>query len=290
MFGFQLLAAGAISAGALAGPVGGNGDNHCHLTWDKQCCPVPGCNVSVAPGVLTICNDKSAPAEFIWDLTDVSGLGLTFMPASGFTGLNPGECIDLPITVMCPPNFPLGSSANYMATVTKLGTNEVFSCLGNVRNASDFKINPPVPVVTVGIPSNPSVPAPRSNIRMSIDNIGSSGQDGVSLYIVPMGGFAVSPPVLMLPPIAQGASISDCRYDAFFDITFLRGAPPQHLMGDILYMLDNDGDGNPDTVIGSQTVRGEPFTAPCPGDINGDGVVDTADLGILIGAFGTLCF
>jgi len=27
----------------------------------------------------------------------------------------------------------------------------------------------------------------------------------------------------------------------------------------------------------------------CPGDINGDGVIDTADLGILIGAFGTSC-
>ena len=32
---------------------------------------------------------------------------------------------------------------------------------------------------------------------------------------------------------------------------------------------------------------GAPFTASCPADINGDGVVDTADLGVLIGAFGT---
>ena len=29
--------------------------------------------------------------------------------------------------------------------------------------------------------------------------------------------------------------------------------------------------------------------APCPSDINGDGVTDTADLGLLIGAFGTMC-
>ena len=28
---------------------------------------------------------------------------------------------------------------------------------------------------------------------------------------------------------------------------------------------------------------------PCPGDINGDGIVDTADLGILIGSFGSMC-
>ena len=29
------------------------------------------------------------------------------------------------------------------------------------------------------------------------------------------------------------------------------------------------------------------LTPPCPGDINGDGVIDTADLGLLIGGFGT---
>ena len=29
------------------------------------------------------------------------------------------------------------------------------------------------------------------------------------------------------------------------------------------------------------------FTPPCPGDLNVDGVIDTADLGILLGQFGT---
>ncbi|MCB9838434.1 MAG: hypothetical protein H6813_03770 [Phycisphaeraceae bacterium] len=288
MIGIHFFAAGALGAASLAGPAG-MGTNTCHLTWDKQCCPVPGCATSIAPGVLTICNGKDVGAEYNWTLTDISGMGLSFMPSSGFTGLNPGECIDLPFTVICPPNFPLGSVADYEARVTKVSTGETISCFGNVRNMSDFKIDPPVPVVPVAVPADISVPAPRTEVRLSVSNIGSSGKDGVSLYVVPMGQFAVDPPVLPLPPIAAGASISDCRYEVFFDISLLRGAPPQQTMGDVLYMLDTTGDGVADTVIGSQTVRGVPQAAPCPGDLNGDGVVDTADLGILLGAFGTLC-
>ena len=284
----SVLTAGAIGAATLAGPVGG-GSNSCHLTWDKQCCPVPGCDVSVAPGVLTICNDKSQGAEFTWVLSDPFGMGLTFQPSNGFTGLAPGECIDLPFTIICPPGFPAGAVADYEATVTKVGTNEVFGCFGSVRNDSDLKIGNPVPVVEVEIPPSPILAGPRTNVRMSVDNLGSSGKDGVSLYIVPMGGFGVSPAVLPLPPIAEGASISDCRFDVFFDIS-LRGDPPQQtVMGDILYMLDTDGDNVGDQVIGSQTVRGIPQAAPCPGDINNDGVIDTADLGILIGNFGLMC-
>jgi hypothetical protein len=247
--------------------------------------------VSTAPGVLTICNEKDTGAEFNWVLNDISGMGLTFMPASGFTGLNPGECIDLPFTVICPDPFPLGSVADYEVVITKVGTNEVFGCFGNVRNSSEFKIDPPGdPVIDVAIPASPLLPPQRSEVRMSVSNLGSSGKDGVRLHIVPMGGFAVAPSFLDLPPIAEGASISDCRFDVFFDI-ILRGGPPQtQVMGDILYMLDTDNDGVGDLVIGSQTVRGVPAGAPCVGDLNGDGVIDTADLGILLGVFGTSCF
>jgi len=287
-----LFLSGAVSAAAIAGPGGADDRNHCHLTWDKQCCPVPGCDVSVAPGVLTICNDKSAGAEFQWELIDVSGLGLQFMPASGFTGLNPGECIDLPFTVVCPADFPLGSVADYQAIVTKVGTNEVFDCFGNVRNVSMLKIDPPGdPVIDVTIPADATAPAPRSEVRMSVSNLGSSGKDGVRLHIVPMDQFIVEPQFLDLPPIPQGSSISDCRFDVFFDIdTGRRGLqPPLQVMGDILYMLDTDNDGVGDLTIGSQTVRATPAGPDCPTDINGDGVTDTADLGILIGAFGMMC-
>ena len=296
----SILAAGAINAAA----VGQVGENYCHLTWDKQCCPVPGCNVSIAPGVLTICNEKPEPAEFTWVLTDVSGLGLQFMPSSGTSGPGnspfgvPSTCVDIPFTVICPPNFPVGSVADYQATVTKVGTMETFTCFGNVRNVSDWKLDPVGdPVIDVSIPVDATQPAVSSRGGLSVSNIGSSGKDGVSITPVVMGPFRVEPSQLVIPPITPGSSFTvDSFFDVFYEIqtpqSLTRGAPPQSNIGDILFMIDTDvpPDGIADTVIGSQTVRGVPSVAPCPGDINNDGVVDTADLGILIGAFGTFCF
>jgi hypothetical protein len=65
-----VIVAGAVNAVV----VGRIGENDYHLTWDKQGCPVPGCNVSIAPGILTICNGKRDPAEIMWELIDVSAV------------------------------------------------------------------------------------------------------------------------------------------------------------------------------------------------------------------------
>jgi len=56
---------------------------------------------------------------------------------------------------------------------------------------------------------------------------------------------------------------------------------------------DVNADGIDDLIIGSRggksyVVFGKASSAPLPGDINGDGIVDTADLGILIGQFGMM--
>ncbi|MCB9838435.1 MAG: hypothetical protein H6813_03775 [Phycisphaeraceae bacterium] len=289
----SIVAASALNAAV----VGQTGENYCHLTWDKQCCPVPGCDVGIAPGILTICNEKPDAAEFMWQLVDVSGMGLQFMPASGIAA--PGNtptgvvepCIDIPFTVICPPNFPLGGVADYQAIVTKISTGETFTCFGNVRNVSDWKIDTTGdPVIDVPMPRPGDVATPvRANLTVS--NIGSSGKDGVTIFAVPMGGFDVMPSQLFIPPTPPGTQFA---VDSFFDICYgqnSRGViPGQSMMGDVLLEIDTTGDGLPDTVIGSLTVRAlPPSSAPCPGDLNGDGVVDTADLGILLGAFGTLC-
>lgn len=290
----SIVLASAVNASAVAQ----SGENYCHLTWDKQCCPVPGCDVSIAPGVLTICNEKPNPAEFTWELIDVSGMGLQFMPQNGIarpgnspTGA-PETCIDIPFTVICPPNFPLGAVADYQAIVTKVGTNETFTCFGNVRNVSEWKVDPiGDPVIDVPVLADPTAAADPVRVQLHVSNLGSSGKDGVRISATPMGDFDVLPAQIVIPPIAPGSSYS---VDSFFDIVYRvdgsRGMPPAPgLMGDILFKIDTDNDGVDDTVIGSMTVRGVPQAAPCPGDINGDGVIDTADLGILIGVFGTLC-
>ena len=290
-----LFIAGAVSALVSTGVPPGPAGNYCHLTWDKQCCPVPGCNVSIAPGILTICNEKPDPAEFSWELIDTSGLGLQFLPQSGIA--SPGNspigaptiCIDIPFTVICPPNFPVGSVATYEARIIKVGTNEIFSCSGNVVNHSDWKIDPAgTPVIDVLIPVDATQEPVPSRGQLVVSNIGSSGKDGVSIDLMPMGPFTVVPNRLNIPPIPPGGSWS---VDSFYHVTFdfARRGTGQSEMGDILFLIDTTGDGVGDTVIGSQTVRGLPTPASCASDINGDGVTDTADLGILIGRFGTFC-
>lgn len=284
----SIILASAVNASAVAQ----SGENYCHLTWDKQCCPVPGCDVSIAPGVLTICNEKPEQAEFTWELIDVSGLGLQFMPQNGVaeprnspTGMAE-PCIDIPFTVICPPNFPLGSVADYQAIVTKVSTGETFTCFGNVRNVSEWKVEP-IGDPVVDVPVGPVATPVRAQLVVS--NIGSSGKDGVRISATPMGSFDVQPAQIQIPPIAPGTSYA---VDSFFDITYRidRGMPPAPgLMGDILFKIDTDGDGIDETVIGSMTVRGVPTVGPCVGDINGDGVIDTADLGLLVGVFGTAC-
>jgi hypothetical protein len=300
MFATSLVVSGAIGAAVFAGTPGGTGENYCHLTWDKQCCPVPGCNVSIAPGVLTICNEKPDPAEFHWELIDTSGMGLQFMPQSGIAAPGnspfgiPTTCIDIPFTVICPPNFPVGSVADYQAIVTKVGTGETFTCFGNVVNHSEWKLDTPGdPVIDVAVPA-PGETAEPTRGQLVVSNIGSSGKDGVSIYPEPMGPFNVAQSRIDIPPIPPGTSFS---VDSFFDVTYQvspqllsdRGGPLQDTMGDILFKIDTTGDGVGDTVIGSVTVRGVPGAAPCVGDLNGDGIVDTADLGILLGRFGFPC-
>jgi len=293
-----LCATGAVTAAATAGTPGGTGENYCHLTWDKQCCPVPGCDVSIAPGILTICNEKpnSDPNDvYIWELIDTSGMGLQFMPQSGearpggnAAGIGgDGPCIDVPFTVICPPQFPTGSVADYQAIVTKASTGEQFTCFGNVVNHSDWKLDTTGdPVIDVPVITDATAEPIPARAHLVVSNIGSSGKDGVSIDLQPMGPFQVNPPRLQIPPIPPGSSWA---VDSFFDIAYdlgRRGLNEDN-MGDILFLIDTDGDNVGDTVIGSLTVRGVP--APCPTDINGDGVVDTADLGLLIGAFGMMC-
>jgi len=290
----SMILASAVNASAVAQ----TGENYCHLTWDKQCCPVPGCDVSIAPGVLTICNEKPDPAEFTWELIDVSGMGLQFMPQNGVAAPGnspigiPETCIDIPFTVICPPNFPLGSVADYQAIVTKVGTNETFTCFGNVRNVSEWKVDPVGdPVIDVPVATAPGQNVGGARAQLVVSNIGSSGKDGVRIVAAPMGDFSVQPAQLDIPPIPPGTSYAvDSFFDIFYTIDGSRGMPPAPgLMGDILFKIDTDGDGDAETVVGSMTVRGVPTADDCPGDINGDGVVDTADLGILIGTFGSLC-
>ena len=79
------------------------------------------------------------------------------------------------------------------------------------------------------------------------------------------GGFADKQVFEVNAPSAGALSLADLNGDGYFDSVNANDAN----MGSVSILINTTGD------------------APCIPDLNGDGVVDTADLGLLISAFGT---
>jgi len=116
-------------------------------------------------------------------------------------------------------------------------------------------------------------------------------------------GFDVNPPSTGWT-VLDDMPANTWQVDSFFDINYrieFQGCPGSLLEGlsgttELVVRFTTDlcpADLNNDGVIDTADLGiliGN-FGGPGPlGDINGDGVVDTADLGILIGQFGQLCF
>jgi len=281
---FIACCAFALGAGlntpAPASAQGGTQGNFCHLQWDIPCCPDP-CGGGFATVMLTICNYKAAGAEFEFHMNGPAGV--MFMPQVGFVGVASGDCIDIPITVKCPPG--LGGFV-FSATVIKVGTPETSFCEGSIRDTGGIKGIPLPPVVDapagvpVRVPVMVQLPA---TFRPAFFDI---------FYRASMqpSPFQVNPPMtrLSLNGLPPGEPVLvDSFFDIFYEIDFARGGPIGPEVGDILIEADLDGDGLTEP-IGSLTVRGVPRA--CLGDMNGDGIVDTGDLGILISLFGQSCF
>ena len=98
------------------------------ITQAAHCCPPPfSSNATLA---LTICNNGSAVQQFTWSIAGaipsvtcpVPLTPANFAPnAGGPLSLNPGQCITIPITVLCNSVAPMaGSSGCYVATVNNL--------------------------------------------------------------------------------------------------------------------------------------------------------------------------
>lgn len=271
LFGCAALAiAGALGAATPAQA------NFCHLSWDVPCMPGP-CGAGTAVVTLTICNTKQQVFDYQWTMKGPAGV--IFMPPAGIVGLAPGECIDIPITVTCPPGL---TSFIFSANITKFGPppNEMFSCQGSIISTGPVKVTPVDPVIDVPADLARRIvvivaPQPSPTMPAFFD-----------IFVEVMGPFMVQPPMrrIMIP---TGGMAIDSFFDVFVDLSPTdRGAPPP--MGDAIFMVDSNGDGAPDMIVGSAGLRAQ--ATACATDLNGDGVTDTADLGLLLDNFGQMCF
>jgi hypothetical protein len=116
-----------------------------------------------------------------------------------------------------------------------------------------------------------------------------------------LGGYTDAGNNTPVAPIFVNAAGSDYRLDAGssgidmgdLNVYFSCGGGIEDLNGDVRIINDP---ATPDTgSVGSSLDAGAyehqtlNVDVVCTGDLNGDGVIDTADLGILLGVFGTNC-
>ncbi len=231
---------------------------------------------------LTICNCTDIPSGYEFLMKSAIS-GVTFSPPSGGVMLQPGECIDIDITVYC-PNVAL-EGIEIFANVSNLTTGSAMQCPGLVKPVQSFKVTPTDPVIVTPLPTLPT-PVP---VSLVISNIGSTGKDGVEISWSVMGaGFDPCPDNLCVL-VAQGQTmvvnatvILDPLPNSVTEGGGLPGAPRTAA---VLISWDDDGDGVPE-VNSSVNLRFE--GAACAGDLNGDGIVNGADLAGLLANWG-LC-
>ncbi|MEC9372693.1 MAG: hypothetical protein VYC34_02580 [Planctomycetota bacterium] len=272
---------GRILVAAAASAVGfGNvaSADFARLPWDVPCCFICDCPFGIASVNLTICNCTDVPATYTWNLKDAPGgpMGLLqFNPPQGTVMLPPGECTNIPITICCSPNLQIGFPAVYQVNVVNQTTGNTFSALGSVVFTGQTKLEACDPTV----PVEPGVPALGGFVATNM-----SGQPAdIFVQFEAMGGLPVeiSPREvqLTLPPKGDAITIP-----LQFLVEGTRRGDGQPQFIDVLASWDQNGDGVPEvgSSIGLRIVAGD----PCPADLNGDGLVNAADLGGLLGAWG----
>jgi len=247
----------------------------CHLSWDIPCCPIPGTNFGVADVVLTICNCTDIKSNYRFTMK-TTAQDVTFVPSEGSVVLQPGECVDIPISVICGPEAPGGFV--FQANVLNTNTGNQFSCTGSIRPAgSDWKVTPtnPAPPIVVGEPTIISFVA--TNMGMS---------PSLSVQIQTMGNVEVmSDPTPRIDVMPGQTMVFFVEIMAHPPDPILTRMPHFRDFYDVILHFDN-GEG---MVMPNSSVGGAITPADsCPADLTGDGAVGSADLAELLGNWG-LC-
>ncbi len=121
-----------IDAVYAAGPAG-KCREVCYASTRSVCCD------GEANSYITICNYDVVPHLYSYGLTPstdpgCSGLGVTaFDPPSGTVTVGPGQCLTIPIDIICPTDMAPGLESCFQALVYNHDTGATFGCLGSVR-------------------------------------------------------------------------------------------------------------------------------------------------------------
>ena len=263
-------------------------DTEVHLTKFETCCWPIDQSVTMT---LTICNNSTVPKNYGWTIGSVTGPGcpnavlpMFITPNMGSVTVPPGGCVNIPIVVNCEGTLGQGSTTCLEAIVTDLGTNQAYTASGQIKSTI---INPGSPLpqwcLQVADPTGPiRIPFGETfNVGFTVANVGEA--NGALFYEVQGGGVLringndPGNGFLNYATVAPGNTAT-----RRFDVAFDEYRPGQLFDVVIFADLDSDGTREPVASIAFQTFD----PTGCVGDATGDGLVDFADLNLLLSCFG----
>ena len=209
---------------------------------------------------------------------------IALSPSAGVVTVGPNSCVTIPVTAtLIGPANP-GDLGCFSVTIVNTTTGQACTTMGQTPVGNgDLWITPCDPVVSIpnGMPKL---------IGFDVTNIGSQ-QSLIPFLIDVFPSDMVSSEKVVslngLPPGTRYIGNLQVMPGETKQVTVMARftEPDSFQFHDAILSIDIDGDGAPEQAssIGLLNVA----VPPCPGDLNGDGVVNGADLGIMLGAWGT---
>ena len=265
------------------------GDTEVHLTKYEHCCWPIDQSVTMT---LTICNNSTVPRNYGWTIGSVTGPGcpntvlpMFITPNMGSVTVPPGGCVTIPIVVDCEGTLGSGSTTCLQAIVTDLGSSQTFTASGQIKSTI---INPGSPVPQWCIRRSDPIESPiripfgeTANVGFVATNV--SSVDGALFYEVHGGGVlrinGNDPGNGFLNYATAPAGASTSRR---FNVAFDEYRPG--MLFDVVIFADLNSTGEREPVLSIAFQTFDP--TGCVGDATGDGLVNFADLNLLLSCYG----
>lgn len=270
----------------------------CHVTQVVPCCPNAAGGPPSGTITLTVCNNNTFPQVYNWNANGsapssacpVQLFPSDFSPSFGTLGpIPPGQCASVTISVNCERiqgnGQPFGC-APYFISITSPTNPLPLGCGGVVRRD-------PIAVKDVSghvwdLPVGISMPAVFEVTAMTPD---AAGPFHFEFGENPWGGQSPGLPAfnlngLPLGQVVPGSVVLEPGIPQMISVDLSWGRDDLGLIQDVFVVADVDRDGQPDLAASSAARQVAGVGAPCPGDTNGDGVIDFRDLNEVIGCFG----